>query len=104
MSQENKFMTPELLQELKAEALALSADGANMSMSVGSMFVLEMIARLEANDAIVAAAQSVVREALENEGVHPSDINYDSLCALVLFGPTANLYAALMQAGAGIPK
>jgi len=44
------------LQELKAEALALAADGANMSMDVGCMFVLAMIERIESRAAALKVA------------------------------------------------
>jgi len=40
------YMDGPELQELKAEALALAADGANWSMEVGCMFVLAMIERI----------------------------------------------------------
>lgn len=48
------------LQELKAEALALAADGANMSMDVGCMFVLAMIDRIESLTAAQQPAGPVV--------------------------------------------
>ena len=43
------YMDGPELQELKAEALALAADGANWSMDVGCMFVLAMIERIESS-------------------------------------------------------
>jgi hypothetical protein len=45
------YMDGPELQELKAEALALAADGANWSMDVGCMFVLAMIERIESRAA-----------------------------------------------------
>lgn len=39
------------LRQLKAEAQALAADGANWSMDVGCMFVLAMIERIESRAA-----------------------------------------------------
>jgi len=43
------YMDGPELQELKAEALALAADGINWSMEVGCMFVLAMIERIESS-------------------------------------------------------
>jgi len=45
------YMDGPELQELKAEALALAADGANWSMEVGCMFMLAMIERIESSGA-----------------------------------------------------
>lgn len=53
-------VTDEEFQGLKADALALAADGANMSMDVGCMFVLAMIERIEAGAADVARLDFVL--------------------------------------------
>lgn len=49
------YMDGPELQELKGEALALAADGANWSMDVGCMFVLAMIERIESHAALKLA-------------------------------------------------
>lgn len=62
------------LQELKAEALALAADGANWSMEVDCMFVLAMIERIQAGAAPATpqARRTAIRfEILGDVGLEP---------------------------------
>ncbi len=44
---------------------------------------------------LIAAARAVVREALDAVSVHPCDVNDDAVRAAGLYGPMADLYAAL---------
>lgn len=50
-------------------------------------------------ETIVAAAQAVVRQALDDVSVHPCDYHDDAVRARLLHGPVSDLHAALTARG-----